>query len=351
MVSPDLIWLSITLTKRVGHMAGPGKRKEEEKMNFGVMGPGVIAEKFAGACELCEGVTLLGVASRNRQRAEAFASRHGVERVYDNYEALLADPAIDAVYISVIHTGHYSLARRCIEAGKAVLCEKPLTCSSADTEELARYAAERGVLLMEAMWTLFLPPVKKAMEWLRSGAIGTAEYSTCNFSSFVERNPKSRLFDPAQAGGGLLDVGVYCGAFLLEMAGEEPTDVKALLRMGPTGVDEMGTALLRFPSGLLADCTFGLRADLDDNAYISGSKGKIILRHFWRCRRAELYDAKGNTLDVSEDKQENGFVYELEAFRDSFCKGETECPQMPLRKTIAVARWMEAIEKESAINR
>ncbi len=317
-------------------------------MNFGVIGPGVIAEKFAGACKSCEGVTLLGAASRSREKAEAFVRRHGLERVYDSYEALLADPSIDAVYISVIHTGHFSLARKCIEAGKAVLCEKPLTCSLEDTEELIRLASERGVLLMEAMWTLFLPPVQKAVKWLRDGAIGAMEYAACNFSSFVRRNPKSRLFDPAQAGGGLLDVGVYCVAFLLEAAGEEPQDVKAFLRIGPTGVDEMGTAVFRFPGGLLADCTFGLRAGLDDSACIFGDKGKIILRHFWRCRRAELYDQEGNLLETAEDSQENGFVYEIDAFRDSFRKGETECPQMPLAKTLAAARWMEAIEKENA---
>ncbi len=312
-------------------------------MNFGLMGPGVIAEKFANACQSCEGVTLLGVASSKKERAQAFAEKHGLKKVYASYEGLLADPEIDAVYISVIHTGHFPLAKKCIQAGKAVLCEKPLTSSYKDTMELIRLASERKVLLMEAMWMVFLPSVQKALEWIRKGAAGTPEYMTCNFSNFCERDPKGRLFDPAQAGGGLLDVGVYCLDFLLEAAGKEPEKIQSLLRIGPTGVDEMGTVAFRFPGGLLAECAFGLRARLDNNGYIFCDNGKIVLRDFWQCRKAELYDKQGNLLESVEDDQQNGFVYEIRAFCQSFEKGEKECPQMPFHKTATAARIMDEI--------
>ena len=136
-------------------------------MNFGLLGPGSIARKFADACSRTEGVKLLAVASGSRERAEAFAAEFEVENVCGSYEELLALPEIDAVYISVINSLHYETARKCLEAGKAVLCEKPFCVTVSQTEELIRLAEEKGLLLMEGMWTLFLPCVCAVRNWVK----------------------------------------------------------------------------------------------------------------------------------------------------------------------------------------
>lgn len=163
-------------------------------MNFGLLGPGSIARKFADACSRTEGVKLLAVASGSRERAEAFAAEFKVEKVCGSYEELLSLPEIDAVYISVINSLHYETARKCLEAGKAVLCEKPFCVTVSQTEELIRLAEEKGLLLMEGMWTLFLPCVCAVRNWVKEGRIGRLKYLDSSFSFYAPADPESRLF-------------------------------------------------------------------------------------------------------------------------------------------------------------
>lgn len=182
-------------------------------MNFGLLGPGSIARKFADACSRTEGVKLLAVASGSRERAEAFAAEFKVEKVCGSYEELLALPEIDAVYISVINSLHYETARKCLEAGKAVLCEKPFCVTVSQTEELIRLAEEKGLLLMEGMWTLFLPCVCAVRNWVKEGRIGRLKYLDSSFSFYAPADPESRLFSVPHGGGAAFDVGIYCLAF------------------------------------------------------------------------------------------------------------------------------------------
>lgn len=353
-------------------------------MKFGLIGPGTIAAKFAEAAKQVDGVELARIASSKVERAQAFAAAHGTG-VGCSYEELLADDSIDAVYVSVINTRHYEMTKRCLEAGKAVICEKPFCPTAEEEKELFTMAEEKGLLLMEAMWTPFLPCIRAAKQWVDEGKIGNPAFIDSAFSFYNPTDPKGRLFDPAKAGGGLYDVGIYTLAFSLFLAGSYPTVVQSSLTMGETGVDTVGSALLSFRDGkqdnLHAQCLFGVQGPIFDDAHIAGDQGWIEIPHFWGARKAVLHrpmteadfehensSANGGAERLSkilsvqkdydtafgeekitvEDPRENGFTYEIEAFRDAWKDRRLEVEPVNHAFSYALARLMQEV-RESAM--
>ncbi len=317
----------------------------EQILRIGIIGPGGIAHKFADAAKRLDNVRLAAVASRNEERAKAFAEEFGIETAYGSYDALYQDPEIDAVYISVLNTFHYEAAKKALEAGKAVMCEKPFCMTTEETEELIRLSEEKGLLLMEAVWSLFLPCVVSARNWIRDGKVGSVKYLDSNFTFFAPVDPKSRLFDPVHGGGGALDVGIYCLAFSMSMMGEAPKECISKLFYGQTNVDEMGAALLTFPNGTIANCAFGLQGNANCDAHIYGSSGSIVIPEFWQSHEASLYDTDGKLIEHVTDPQENGFVYEIEAFREAFYRGKYEVETISHDMMRGWARVLEEIRK------
>ncbi|MDN6899663.1 Gfo/Idh/MocA family protein [Oenococcus sicerae] len=314
-------------------------------MNFGLIGPGRIAEKFALAAKEVPGVRIAAVASHHLEKAQQFADKFEIDQAYGDYAELLADPEVDAVYVAVINGFHFDVVKQSLLAKKAVLCEKPLTPSLEETQALLLLAKQQKVLLMEGMWTLFLPAIHQAAAWLQNERIGQVKFINCNFSYFAEVDPESRLFSKKQGGGALLDIGVYCVAFLLEMIGERPKQIKSLLFDGQTAVDEMGTVIFRFPNGTIANCNFGFQARIDQDAHIYGSRGSIFVKHFSASRRVELYDVNDNLIDFFDDPQENGFAYEIQHFASSWDNNETEDSLMPHFKSLALSEIMQHIKE------
>ncbi|MEO8101784.1 MAG: Gfo/Idh/MocA family oxidoreductase, partial [Betaproteobacteria bacterium] len=177
---------------------------------WAIIGPGPIAHKFAEAVTRLDGATLTRIQGRDLARASAFAdqwcrdsavSGQTNPRATDNIDLVLADPAVDAVYIATPHAFHAGAIRRCLEAGKPVLCEKPLVTDAVRAGELIAFSRQRGVFLMEAVWTRFLPIYAQVRQWLQSGEIGAVRSMQSSFCFNAPFNPASRLFDPAQAGG------------------------------------------------------------------------------------------------------------------------------------------------------
>lgn len=317
-------------------------------MKIGIIGPGKIAERFANACRSVENVTVYAVASSNRERAKRFADNHQIPHAFDRYEAVWQMQELDAVYIASINSQHYAAAKACLEAGKAVLCEKPMCVNLAQTKALLDTARQRGVLLMEAMWTATLPCIQQAAEWIRAGRIGAVSFLDCCFSFFYPKEEGGRLFVPQLGGGSLLDVGVYCMAFSLLMMGERPTSVKSCLQIGDTGVDEMGAALLQFEAGAVASCSFGVQGEAPADAHIYGSQGQIRMKEFYCCRRVELCDTAGQVVEVLEDSEEDGFVHEIRAFAHAFDTGKQEAKGASHQLTLDCAWLMEEIARGGA---
>ncbi|RZL08150.1 MAG: Gfo/Idh/MocA family oxidoreductase, partial [Hymenobacter sp.] len=177
--------------------------------NWAILGPGNIARKFAQDLALVPQARLHAVASRSLDKAQAFATDFGAAHAVGSYEELLTVPDIDAVYIATPHSEHYAHALLCLRAGLPVLCEKAFAQNASQAQEMIAVAREKGVFLMEAFWTRFFPAIAQALDLVATGHIGEVKHLVADFGFNTPYQPTSRLFDPALAGGSLLDVGVY----------------------------------------------------------------------------------------------------------------------------------------------
>jgi predicted dehydrogenase len=247
-----------------------------EPIRWGILGSGRVAEGFATGLAAVPSAQLVAVASRNPANAAAFASRHGGTRVHDTYEALAADPDVDVVYVATPNDRHAADALMSIESGKAVLCEKPFTVNADSAVRVAAAARAAGTFCMEGMWMRFIPAVRRALQLVAGGAIGEIRAIHADFSHPVQITPTSRLFDPKQGGGALLDLGVYTLS-LAQMLLGEPETVKAHLAVGSTGVDEHASVVLGYRSGAIATLTSSLRSLGPNRALIVGGEGRISL--------------------------------------------------------------------------
>jgi len=258
------------------------------KLNWGIIGTGQIANRFAQSLPESETGRLVAVGSRSEASASAFASKFSC-RSHGSYEALLADPGIDAVYISTPHPWHAEWAIKAAEAGKHILCEKPLAMSHEEAAKVIEAARRNDVFLMEAFMYRCHPQTVKLIELIRNNAIGEVRMVRATFSFSSQMNPKSRLFSPSLGGGGILDVGCYCASMARLVAGaatgktfEEPLEFNGLGQLGPeSGVDEFAVASAKFPAGIVAQLACGVRLDLESNVRISGSEGSILVPNPW----------------------------------------------------------------------
>ncbi|MFI3212980.1 MAG: Gfo/Idh/MocA family oxidoreductase [Eubacteriales bacterium] len=315
-------------------------------VNFGIMGPGTIAHKFANACTFVDTVNVVAVASTKLERATTFASEFGIEKAYGNYADLLADENVDAVYISVINSVHLELITLAAKAGKAILCEKPSVVNQEEADKLAAILEETNVLFMEGMWTLHLPAVVKAKEWIAQNRIGQLKSIQSSFSFWVDKSNGGRLFEKELWGGGLLDVGVYCIAFSNFMANNMPTQIKAMEMMGDTGVDEYGTVMLRYPNNIIATGYYGVTLRRPDDGYTFGDSGYIKFDDFWNCSTISLYDDNHTCLDTFTAPHENGFMYEIAHFANLYLNDKKESDVNTIANTMNYISIFEQVRAQ-----
>ena len=318
----------------------------DHPVRWGIIGPGNIARQFAKGLTATPGASLVAVASRSHERAAAFAAEHGGPRPYGSHAELAADPGVDAVYIATPHPQHLAAARLCLEAGKAVLCEKPITVNARELEELIAVARERRVFLMEAMWTRFLPAMTRVREWLTSGAIGEPRLLTADFGFRCGWNPTSRLLNPETAGGGLLDVGVYVLALSGMVFGPQPERIAGFAHIGETGVDEQAALILGWSGGRLASLTCAVRTNTPQCARIDGTDGSITVPDFWRATRASLKGANGRSEAVELPHRGNGYEYQAIEVARCLGAGLLESPVLPLAESLAIQRSMDELRRQ-----
>ncbi len=258
------------------------------KVRFGVIGTGGIAADFCEALRASSRVEVVSVAGSSAEKASTFARRFGLRRAAASLSELLGDGEVDVVYVATPHPLHEAQSLACIEAGKHVLCEKPLTVDAASTERVIEAASKRGVFLLEGYMYRCHPLLAQLIERLKRGDIGEVRHVKADFGFRVARDPKSRLFDVALGGGGILDVGGYTTSFARLIAGvitgkpfAEPSRLTASGYLGPTGADEIATALLAFESGLTATLTCAVHHRVGTEAVIYGESGRIVLPDPW----------------------------------------------------------------------
>jgi predicted dehydrogenase len=318
---------------------------------WGLIGPGRIAHRFADALRGVEGgARLVAVQSRDAGRAAAFAQRWGASQATDSLAELLANPHVQGVYIATPHAFHADAIQASLQAGKPVLCEKPLVTDAATARALCQRAQQLGVFLMEALWTRFLPIYALVGQWLQQGAIGRLRALQSSFCFNTPFDPGSRAFDPAQAGGALLDIGIYNLAVtrwvLAQSLGACPAlqGLAVHAVMSPTGTDQRLSAMLDFGGGLSSQFVCGFDGEAENRFHILGEKGTITLeRNFWGASVAWLDRHGAEPIRASAPLAVNGFEYEVAEAQRCIAAGLLESPGMPHAETIATLEWMDTI--------
>lgn len=319
-----------------------------ERIRWGVLAPGRIANSFAEGLKLLPQGEAYAVASRDLLKAQAFAEKHGFRKAYGSYEELARDEAVDAVYVSNPHPFHEESVVMCLKHGKAVLCEKPLAVNQHQVEHMIAATRENKAFLMEAMWTRFLPAVRKTAALIRDGAIGRVVHVSADFGFRSTVNPEGRLFAPRLAGGSLLDVGVYNLAFCSMIFGEQPESIQSHLTIGETGVDEIATALLRYSGGRSAFIVSAVRMNTAQEAVIYGEEGMIRVPEYWHGKEILLKNRSGEqTLHIPFEA--SGFQFEIQEVMDCLKRGEKQSAIMPVEESLAIARMMDSIRQAAGL--
>lgn len=318
----------------------------KRKINWGILGPGNICHKFVESLKLLEDANLLAVGSRSKTRAEEFASKYNIPVAYGSYEELVNDKDIDIIYVATPHSGHYENAKLCIEAGKAVLCEKSFTVNANEAEELIKLARNKKVFLMEAMWTRYLPAISKLRELLAEGAIGDVQMVKADFGFRFEGDNSHRLLNPELAGGALLDVGIYTISFASMIFGSNPIKITGIPSIGETGVDEQFASILEFEGGKLAVCCAAVKTHIQHDAWVFGTKGRIHIPDFWHAKLLNVYKDDGSVEKLELPFVSTGYFHEAEEAVKCLQDGKLESSIMTLDETYEIMKIMDKLRNQ-----
>lgn len=316
-------------------------------MNVGIIGAGWIAEKMALTIKGLKDPTIkaYAIAARDKDRAEAFARQWGFEWAYGSYAEMVADPAVDLVYVATPHSHHFEHASLALNAGKAVLCEKALTANAREARELVALARERGLLLAEAIWTRYMPLSLKVSELIASGAIGRPRLLSASLCYAMEQ--KERILRPDLCGGALLDLGVYCLNFARMYFGTDIVGTDSSCVIGETGTDMYENITLRWADGKMAALQASALSRCNREGMISGDDGYIVVDSINCPEAVRVY--RDYTLCeeyLAPEGQVTGYEYELLACRDALAQGLTETPFMPLDESISIMEEMDALRRQ-----
>lgn len=329
-------------------------------LNWGLLAAGVIARTFAKGLASSNTGKLLAVGSRSQASADRLGDEFDVSRRYGSYEALLADEDVDAVYISTPHPHHAEWAIKAAEAGKHILCEKPLALNHAQAMAMVEAARANDVFLMEAFMYRCHPQTRKLVELLRERVIGEVRLIQANFGFHAPFNAAGRLFSNELAGGGILDVGCYPISMTRLVAGAamgkdfaDPAEVKGAGHLGRTGVDEWAAAVLKFPGGIVAQIATGVSVDLDNVVRIFGSEGEILVPEPWMPSREGgavkiIVNRKGESpREIVVETSRHLYSFEADVVAENIARRQAPSPAMSwddsLGNMLALDEWRQSI--------
>ncbi len=315
---------------------------------WAIIGSGGITHKFAGAVKGTEDAELYGVLSRDMGRAQAFCEKHGARNPFDSLETMLGDGQIDAVYVASPHRFHHEQALVCLKAGKAVLCEKPLTVNAQQASELIETARAGNVFLMEAMWARFLPIYEQIHAWLDGGQLGEVKWvsSTFGMPAYYRLDPSHRLLNPDLAGGAILDMGIYPIAVTQDVYRRDPVELRAVGHVVEKGVDLFAGATLDYGDGRAAQFMCTLLTGAVNKMFIHGQDGHIeIEAPFFGSTKATLH-LRHESHTVTRPFRINGFEYQIEHAMACIREGRTESDRMSHSQTLASARVIDTIRQQ-----
>lgn len=320
---------------------------------WGICATGGIAGSFARDLAAVPGAELAAIGSRSTARAEAFAAEHGGAgtRAYGSAQELARDPDVDVVYIASPHSAHLEHARLALDAGKAVLCEKPLTLNSGEAEEMVALARERGLFLMEAMWMACNPVVRALRTSLVEGRLGEPRQLHADLGFVVDRPPADRLLDPALGGGALLDMGVYPLTFAHLMLGEAQS-LTATAVLAPSGIDVDVAIAGRYPGDAVAALTASMTSTSPRTATIATTTGLIeVAAPFHHPPYVDFTPTGGEPqrIEGAEELIGSGLGNEAAEVQRCLAEGLTESPLVPHGQTLALMRQMDLIRSQIGV--
>jgi predicted dehydrogenase len=317
----------------------------QKQINWGILGTGNIANRFTESLKVIPNATIAAVGSRSSITANAFANKYGIKKSYASYQELVNDPDVDIIYISTPQSVHYENTLLCLNAGKHVLCEKPLALNTNQVKKMIGLAKTKNLFLMEAMWMWFIPAIRKAKELIDAGEIGDPRLLSADFGFYIPFDPDHRLFSPELGGGALLDIGIYPLALSLMMFGK-PDLVAGEAIIGKTGVDEQITMSLQYDDEKSAYLAATLKANSPCEAIISGSKGYLRFeKNFWRSQSITLTTEDGQEEKLYFPTIAEGFEYEAMHAMACLNKGLVQSDIMSWQASLDLIEMMDSLRK------
>jgi len=314
-----------------------------EPLRWGLIGSGWIAGSFAADLAFTDSGRVIAVGSRRLETANRFADRFDIPNRHASYEALVADPEVDVVYVATPHPMHHQNTLLALRAGKPVLVEKAFTMNAAEARELVAVARAERLFLMEAMWTRFLPHVARIRRLIAEGALGEIVTISADHGQWFAKDPNFRLFAPELGGGALLDLGVYPVSFASMLLGA-PDTIVALIEPAFSGVDGQTSMLLGYASGAQAVLTCTSLARSPTRAAIVGSEARIEIEgDFYTPSPFTLITRTGKRTSYDEPHQGRGLWYQADEVARCLRGGLLESPLMPLDESISIMQTMDAV--------
>ncbi len=320
-----------------------------EPLRWGLIGSGLIANKFADDLTVTNSGRIVAIGSRNQESADRFADKFGIPNRHASYEALVADPDVEVVYVATPHPMHFANALLALEAGKPALVEKAFTMNADQARELVASARSKGLFLMEAMWTRFLPHIAEVNRLLATGALGEVVTVMADHGQWFPKDPAFRLFAPELGGGALLDCGVYPVSFASMVLGK-PVRIVALVTPAFTGVDGQTSMLFGYASGAQAvlNCTSSAKTPVI--ATIVGTEARIEIDSlFYAPSSFTLIPRDGGAARFEPPHEGNGLHYEADEVARCLRTGLLESPLMPLDESIAIMETMDTVVAQAPV--
>lgn len=313
--------------------------------NIGILGTGWIADKMATTLAGMTTARAYAVASRTEEKAAKFAASFSIPKAYGNYEALADDPEIDLIYIATPHSHHFENTKMCLLKNKPVLCEKAFTVNTPQAEELIRIANERKVFLAEAIWTRYQPMRQMITDVINSGVIGKLQMLSANLC--YPNIALQRMYDPALAGGALLDLGVYVLNFADMFFGDDIKSISSHCIKYTTGVDIQESITIEYNDGRIAVLWSSQLAKSDRQGIISGTDGFVIVENVNNPQSYAIYNQDYQLVKkVDCPPQNTGYEYQVDCCIRAINQGKIEPDEMPHADTLRIMRQMDALRKE-----
>ncbi|MDR1762593.1 MAG: Gfo/Idh/MocA family oxidoreductase [Dysgonamonadaceae bacterium] len=315
----------------------------QKKYKWGIIGAARIANKFAEGLKVLPNAERYAIAARSLDRAEEFRAKHGFQKAFGSYAEMLADPELDAVYIATTNNLHYEHTMMCLEAGKAVLCEKPFASNLLQVKMMVEKAREKKVFLMEALWTRFIPSTLMFWEKAKSGLIGKPLLFQCDFGFVSPFDPKSRVYAPELGGGSVPDIGIY-PVFTSMMLFGKPKEIQVCSVPAPTGTDWTTAVLFKHENNEISMLSSSFEMKLNNEARVYGEGGRVMLHaQFSVPTRLSFRLRDEIETDIPVETLGNGYNYEAAEVMNCLDRGLTESPSLPLSFSLDLMAVLDEI--------